>query len=266
MAAERDAVQVVLAALDEGLGHAVGDQQRAERRVAARQALRARDQVGLVAVALAAEPLAEPAEAADHLVGDLQDAVGVADLAHAAVVLRMRRERAARVLDGLHDHHGDGLGPLLLDRLGDLVGARERALAGLRAVLAAVAVRVGDVADAVDERLERRADRRDARDRERAHGRAVVGDLARDDLAPHRLAVGRVVLARQLPGRLDRLGAAGDEERAVDAGRREIGEPGGELGRGRVRERPVRVVRQLAASARARPGRAPRRTSSRSAR
>ena len=115
-----------------------------------------------------------------------------------------------------------------------------------RAVLAAVAVRVGDVAHAVDERLERRADRRDAGDRERAHGRAVVGDLARDDLAPHRLAVGGVVLARQLPGRLDRLGAAGDEERAVDARRRELGEPGGELGRGRVRERPVRVVRQLA--------------------
>ena len=87
---------------------------------------------------------------------------------------------------------------------------------------------------------------RDARDRERAHGRAVVGDLARDDLAPHRLAVRSVVLARQLPGRFDGLGAAGDEERAVDARRCQAGEPGGELGGRRVRERPVRVVRQPA--------------------
>ena len=51
--------------------------------VAGGDALREGDHVGLEAVPDRAEPLAEPAEAADHLVRDEQDAVPVADLAHA---------------------------------------------------------------------------------------------------------------------------------------------------------------------------------------
>ena len=144
MAAERDAVHPV-AAGQERLGHLVGDHHGAERLVGRGQPLRRRDDVGLEVVLDRAEPLAEPAERADHLVGDLQHAVGVADLAHALVVARVRGEGAAGVLHGLGDHHRDGVGPLELDRLGDLVGAAERALGLVRAVLAAVAVRVRDV-------------------------------------------------------------------------------------------------------------------------
>ena len=40
-------------------------------------------EVGPDVVALRAEPVAEPAEAGDHLVGAEQDPVAVADLAHA---------------------------------------------------------------------------------------------------------------------------------------------------------------------------------------
>ena len=79
---EREAVQERGGALEERLGDAVGRDDRAERRVRRRDALRGRDEVGLVVVALRAEPLAEPAPRADDLVGDHQHVVAVADLAH----------------------------------------------------------------------------------------------------------------------------------------------------------------------------------------
>src|SRR4051794_41265486 len=74
----------------------------------------------------------------------------------------------------------------------------------------------------------------------------MTGQAPGDALAPHRLAAVRVVLAGELPGRLDGLGAAGDEEGARDPGRRDLREPVGELDRRRVRVGPVRVVRQRA--------------------
>ena len=110
---------------------------------------------------------------------------------------------------------------------------------------AVVAVRVARVRTSGHERLERRAQRRDAVDRERAHGRPVVGDVARDHL-PAPLAAGRVVLAGELPGRLDRLGAARDEEDAVEVAGSQRGDLGRELDRARVRVRPVGVEGQLA--------------------
>ena len=69
------------------------------------------------------EPNQSPSasEAGDDLVGAQQDAVAVAELAHALPVAGRRSERAAGVLDGLHDHHRDRLGAFLLDRLLELV-------------------------------------------------------------------------------------------------------------------------------------------------
>ena len=66
--------------------------------------------------------LPEPAERADHLVGDQQHVVPVADLAHPLEVAGRRREAAAGVLHRLEEHRGHGLGTLELDRLGDPVG------------------------------------------------------------------------------------------------------------------------------------------------
>ncbi len=104
--------------------------------------LRGGDDVRLVAVALAAEVVTEAAPGADHLVGDQQHVVAVADLAHPLEVAVLRRDAAARVLERLEDHGGDGLGPLEHDLLLDLVGGPERV-----AVLGpAIAVGVGDVA------------------------------------------------------------------------------------------------------------------------
>ena len=54
------------------------------------------------------------------------------------------------------------------------------------------------------------------------------------------------VLPGELPGRLDRLRAAGEEEDTVEVAGRERGDLGRELDRARVRVRPVRVEGQLA--------------------
>ena len=60
------------------------------------------------------------------------------------------------------------------------------------------------------------------------------------------LAAREVVLARELPGGLDRLGAAGDEEDTVQVAGRERRHLLRELDRARVRVRPVGVEGQLA--------------------
>src|SRR4051794_19521684 len=239
--APRDAVGEGVRALEERLHDAVAGDDGAHRGVRARQALGRRDHVGEVVVLLGAEHVAEPAVGADDLVGDQQDVVLVADLADALEVALGRREAAAGVLDRLHDDGRDRVGALELDAVRD----------GLREVLGAVAgrqaveVRVRHVAAARGERLERLAQRRHAGGAERAHRRAVVGDLARDDLVLVRVARELVVLAGELQRGLDRLAAARGEEDAVEVAGRELGELGGELDRARVRVGPRREEAEL---------------------
>ena len=90
VAGEGEAVGEHRVALHERLGDAVGGDHRPHRHVGRGERLGHRDDVGLVAVALAAEPVAEPAPGADHLVGDQQHVVAVADLAHALEVAVLR--------------------------------------------------------------------------------------------------------------------------------------------------------------------------------
>ena len=76
----------------------------------------------------------------------------------------------------------------------------------------------------------------------------MVRGLTGDRLVPPRPAAPayEVVLPRELPGGLDRLRAARDEEDAVQVARRERRELRGELDGARMRVRPVRVEGQLA--------------------
>ena len=108
--------------MQERLEQPVAGDHRAERGVAGGHALGAGDDVGLVAEALGAEHVAEPAEGADHLVGDQQHVVLVADLADPLEVAGRRREAAAGVLHRLEEDRRDGVGALELDRLRDPVG------------------------------------------------------------------------------------------------------------------------------------------------
>ncbi len=121
MAAEGVAVQEGRRPGGERLVDPVGYQHRAERGVPGGDALCTGDDVRLVAVALRAEHVPEPAERADDLVGDHQYVIPVADLPHPREVAGRRREAAAGVLYRLQEHRGDGVRPLHLDRRRDLV-------------------------------------------------------------------------------------------------------------------------------------------------
>ena len=251
-------------AVEEGLGDLVREEHAAERRVAGGHALGARDDVRLEAEAGRAEPLAEAAVAGDDLVAAEQDAVAVADLAQRLRVARRRHEAAAGVLHGLDDHHRHAVGALGQDLLLDRLGGMDARVAGLAADGAVAAVGVRDVARIAEQRLEGRAGRRDAGQRERSERAAVVGAAARDHLAPRVLALREVVLARELPGRLDRLRAAGGEEEARQAGGREAEDALGQRERGRDAWRPSSGRSRAARAASPRQRRCGRRASSRS--
>ena len=215
--------------------------QPAHRHVGGGERLGDGDDVGLVVVALAAEPVAEPAPGADHLVGDQQYVVAVADLAHPLEVAVLRRDAAAGVLERLEDHRGDRVGVLVDDPLLDLVGRPERMPIGGPAV----AVRVGHLAAARHQRLELVAQVGDPGGRQGAERGAVVGDLAGDELDLAGVAGRAVVGARELDRRLHRLRAARGEEDAVEVARRQRRDPGGELDRARVRVAPDREEVEL---------------------
>ena len=175
---------------------------------------------GLVAVPLGAEVVAEPAERADHLVGDEQHAVAVADLAHPLEVAGRRREAAAGVLHRLQVDRGHRRRALAEDGALDLVGRPPPERLQRVAVLGrAVEVRVRHAYGPGHQRLEGVLDVGQAGDRQRAHRRAVVRDLAADHLVPAVLAGQLEVVAGQLERRLDGLGAAGGEEDPVEVAR-----------------------------------------------
>ena len=261
MPAERVAVREVVVAVPERLEDPVGRDHRADGGVARGHALGAGDDVRLVAEAVGAEEVADPAERADHLVGDEQHVVLVADLADPLEVAGRRREAAAGVLHRLEEDGGDGVGALELDGLLDAVGGPAAERLEVVAVLGrAVEVGVRHLVGAGDERLEHLLRGRDAGDRQRALRGAVVGDRAADHLVLHRLAGELEVLLGELPRGLDGLAAAGGEEDAV-----EVAGGVGAASRSassialRVGVGPEREERELARPAWRRPRRAPSR-------
>ena len=232
--------------VQERLHQPVGRDHRAQRRVAGGDALGAGDHVGLVAVALGAEHVTQPAEGADDLVGDQQYVVLVADLADPLEVSGRRREAAAGVLHRLQEDRGDRLGALVLDGDGDLVGGPQaELLLVVLEVRRAVVVGVRDPEGRRHQRLERRLHAGQAGDRQGALRGAVVGDRAADHLVLVGLADELEVVLGQLPGGLDRLAAAGGEEDAVQVARRVVGDPLGELDGVRVGVGPQRHEGQL---------------------
>ena len=71
--------------------------------------------------------MAEATECADHLVGDEENAVLVADATDLLPVTLGGHQGAAGVLHGFHDDHRDGLGTLRQDSSFEIVGTVERA-------------------------------------------------------------------------------------------------------------------------------------------
>ena len=213
--AEGEPVRERVGALAERLGDAVGGDHRAHRRVGGGQALGRGDDVGLVAELLARRSSAEAAPRADDLVGD-------------EAGRRTRRRSRARA--GSSRAAGRSSRPSSAPARGSrtttvsgpskwirsrIVSAR---LLGAAAA-APVGVRVGHVRRAGEQRLERLARGRDAGGAQRAERRAVVGELARDDLVAAGVAGELVVLAGELERRVDGLRAAAGEEDAVEVAR-----------------------------------------------
>ena len=197
--------------------HPAADDDRAERDVAGADPLRAGDQVGREAVALAAEPAAEPAEAGDHLVGDEQDVALAADALDLGPVAVGRRDRAAGADHRLADEGG---------------GAARRARRATRARSAGSSC--GDLGDVADERAVAVADGRDPGERGAVGVRAVVREAARHDHRPLRLPDERPVAPDDLRRRVDRLAAAGAEEDGGVGDGRQLGDA---LARARARAR-----------------------------
>jgi hypothetical protein len=241
VAGEGEAVGEGGVALHEGRRDLVRGDQRPHRRVGGGDRLRHRDDVGHVVETLAAEVVAETPHRADHLVGDHQHVVAVADFAHLLEVTVGRDEAAAGVLDRLEDHRGDRFRSLEDDPLLDRVGGPGR-LAVLRP---AVDVGVGHVAAARRQRLELGAQLGDPGCREGSQRGPVVGDLPRDHLVLLAFAERPVVVAGELQRRLDRLRAAVGEEDPVEPRRGERGEARGEFDRPRVGVAPERVEVEL---------------------
>ena len=158
---------------------------RAERHVARVDPLRDAEDVGHDVPVLAREPLAGAAEAGHHLVEDQQDAVAVADLAHALEVavgrhddpfvpVTVSRMIAATVWAPSYSRISSRCGAPRADRA--RVGVPGRA---------AVGVRVEGAHDAGHAGLDGPA-ARVAGQRDGAVGGAVVGAVARDDLVAAR--------------------------------------------------------------------------------
>ena len=179
MAAERDPVRERRLPVQEGLDEPVAGQEGAHGRVSRRQALGHGDHVGLVAIALGPEPVAEAPEGTYDLVGDQQYPVAVANLADTREVTRRRDEAAAGVLDRLEEHGGHRFGPLGFDAFGDLVGGPQTERFEVVAVHGGTEeVRVGHPGRTGDQRFEGLLDGLVTGYGKCPHRGAVVRDLA----------------------------------------------------------------------------------------
>ena len=198
------------------------------------------DHVGFSTEALAAEPVAQPPEGVDDLVGAEQHAVGIADAAQLLPVALGRDERPASVLHRLGDDHGHGVGAGGNDRVLD--GSHAVEFPGGPAGGRGAFQGVGDTEHVVGQhRQERVPEVGNARQRQSAQGRAVVGPPAGHHLVASFVAVGQVIAAGELEGRLNRLGSRAHKEHPVKIAGRGGGDHRRGLYRRRVRHAPIRV-------------------------
>ena len=211
------------AALGEGVDDMRLHQHRADRLVAAAETLGDDQQVGHHTFRLAGVQRAAAAHAAHHLVQDQQDAVAVAELAHALASSRARACTAPSVAPTTVSATKAMTfsPPEVLDLRFQL--GRQSLAVGLGAFAGApVAVGVAgrDMGDIDQQRRELLAPPGVAADCQRTQRIAVVALPPGDEMPALRLAGLDEVLSRHLQRRLDRLGSARHEVGVADARRR----------------------------------------------
>ena len=221
MAGVGEAVQpgLILRRAVHGVEDAVADLDAAQRQVTAGDPFGEGQDVRFDAETVQREHLAGAPEAADHLVGDQQNVVLVADGAHTRKIVVRRHEYAADALHRLGDHRGHRLRPFTQDRLLQIA---RRSLAHRLAFLqvALVAVWVGRVA--VDEVGHQRAKHLviagNAGGAGGGQGDAVIGLAAGDDLDLVRLPLPLPEIAGRLERGVVAFRAAAGEEGRLQAG------------------------------------------------
>src|SRR5881296_1305319 len=222
---------LLCARLGKGVGQPAARDRARERQVPRRDALGDGHEIGNDALVVDAEPAARAPEAGDDLVGDHQHVQLVADRAHGGQPAQRRDDEAARRQHRLHDDRRDGVGALREDRVPQFArAAPDELLVRPRAAIAE-RVRRRDFREAC--RLQRRVRGRHVRQpahRERAHGRAVIAALQRDDLVLAGLAARDPVVPRDLHRPFVGLRAARGEQRVVEITRRQRRQLRGQLG------------------------------------
>src|SRR5882724_3298755 len=103
--------------VNQDVRNTVADHHRTQGLVSRGNALRQAHQVRPEAKALVAEPVTQPAEAADDFISNEQNAVVIADALDLGPVGLRRNDDATRALDGLADEGGHVLLAQLLDLL-----------------------------------------------------------------------------------------------------------------------------------------------------
>ena len=164
-------------------GDLLRNNHRAQRHITAGDALGGGDDVGRNIPVIDGKPLAGAAPAAHHFIRDEQDAVLVADFAHARPVIIRRDDQPVRTNHAFHDDGGDFVGAFILDDFFEMLDAL--ALAGffLLPKRAAIAERIEEMHPARHGRFNRQA-AVIAGQRNRAMRRAMIGAVARQDLVP----------------------------------------------------------------------------------
>ena len=205
-------------------------ERRAERHVPAAEALGDRHHVGHDAVVFERPPCATSPGAAHHLVGDHQNAMAVADLAHHPCVPGRSGDRAAGGADdGLEHEARDVLLAETDDLALQLIGARGGDIVGGHAERWAVRVDRRQMRRGDERALVRSAPLLEVRHRQRAECVAVPRAFAGDEALTGRCAGGVVVVEGDLQRRFDGLGSTGGEDHLVDPGTAAAGDELGQL-------------------------------------
>ena len=217
-----------------------------QRRVAPRNPLAQRHDVGRDVVRCDRPPRPRPTRPAQDFVRNEEDVVAVADLPHASEVVGPRRGGAGRrTAHRLRDERGDVLGAEARDRFLEDVAAARGAAGVLTAARATVGIRRRDAVHIHQPRAEHRLVLLPRGRRQREQRAPVVARRERDDLVLAGPLPLHPILSRQLQRRLDRLRTAREEVELRDVTGQRRGELGGELLGGAVGEHGAREIPEL---------------------
>ena len=214
----------------EVLGDMMPHADSSQGQIAARQSLSHAEQVGHNFPMVDRKPLAGAAEAAHNFVGDHQDTVLGAQIAHALNVALGRHEDSVGTRDGFQNESCDGVWTFELDGLLD---CGQRRLGRFPATFDTV-VGIHDAHYPRNAGLGRPAPRV-ACERNASRRRAVIRTIAGDDLVPPGKEAGN------LDGILGCLSAAVGEEKRVNVARSDFRELGAQSGAGLGRHERISI-------------------------